>query len=366
MKVLMMGRNLVTELSGPRYAVEVSRELTKLGNEVFIPTSNPQVQVENARILKLPTAFGKKNIAPIVYSFYAKAVKMKCGVDVIHGNGYTFLDDITTVHFLSKAFGKQLRRFNITKDSQRTSRTIGEKAIFRSSKHLIAVSSQVARDLTEFYGVSKERIITIHNGVTLEEFSPPLGDEKERLLQEYGLDQNKKVLLFIGGSAYERKGFRFLLHALPYISKDVVVFAICRNLTKEYRELLSKIDVAERMKIMQYIPKISEIYKAVDMYVLPTIYDPFPLAALEAMASNLPVVISSCAGTIDIIKDGENGIMVDDPSNVVELANAINILAESDKTRRRMGLNARATVQELSWNNVTRKILGLYEAITKR
>ena len=366
MRVLMMARNLITDLSGPRYATEVSRELVKLGNEVFIPTSNPKVHIKNARILKLPVAFGKKSIAPLVYSFYAKAVKMKYGIAVVHGNGYTLLDDVTTVHFLSRAFGEQIRRFGITEDSPKTIRAVAEKAILRSSRHLIAVSSLVERDLSEFYDVPKERITTIHNGVTLQEFSLPMGYEKEKLLQEYGFNQNCKLLLFVGGSAYERKGFRFLLNALPYISKDVVVIAICKNLSRKYRELLSKTEAAERVKIEQYIPNISQIYRAVDMYVLPTIYDPFPLAALEAMASGLPTVVSSCTGIIDIIEDGKNGVIIDDPSNVVELASAINTLAENATLRKRMGLNARATVQELSWGNVTRKILEVYETIAKR
>jgi len=366
MRVLMMARNLVTDLSGPRYATEVSRELAKLGNEVFIPTSNPEVHVENARILKLPRAFGKRSVAPIVYSFYAKAVRMKYCINIVHGNGYTLVDDVTTVHFLSRALGTQLKRFGITQDLPRAIRGIAEKAILRSSKHIIAVSSLVERDLAEFYDIPKESITTIHNGVTLKEFSPPLGHEKEKLLQEYGLDQNSKLLLFVGGSAYERKGFQFLLHALPHISEDVVVIAICRNLSRKYQDLLSKFNVVERVKIERYIPNISEIYRAVDIYVLPTIYDPFPLAALEAMASGLPTVVSSCTGIIDIIEDGKNGIIIDDPSNVAELASAINTLAENDTLRKRMGLNARTTVQELSWGNVTRKILEVYETIGKR
>jgi len=365
MKVLMMARNLTTDISGPRYAVEVSRELAKLGNEVFILTSNPRVHVENARVLKLPRACGRRFISTMVYSFYARAVKTKYGINVVHGNGYTLLDDVTTVHFMSGAFGKQLRRFSMH-GRPKNIKAITEKAVLRSSKHLVAVSSLVERELVESYGVPRERITTVHNGVTLREFSPPLGDEKERLLQQYGLSKNNKLLLFVGGSAYERKGFRFLLDALPHISRDVVVIAICRNLSKEYRELLSNIAAAERVKVEQYVPNISQIYRAVDMYVLPTIYDPFPLAALEAMASGLPVVVSSCTGLVDIMKDGKNGIIVDDPSNVVELASAINLLAESDSTRKRMGLNARNTVEELSWNNAAKKIVEVYESITKR
>lgn len=370
LRVLMMARNLVTDLSGPRYATEVARELAKSKNEVFIPTSNAKVHIENARILKLPAVLGKKPVSTVVYSIYGKVIKKKYDISIVHGNGYTFLDDITTVHFMSRAFDKQTTHFGIMGNSPKTARAMVEKVILRSSKHLIAVSSLVERDLIELYNVPKEYITTIHNGVTLDEFSLPVGNEKEnervRALNEYGFETDKKLLLFVGGGAYQRKGFRFLVEALPHISKDVVIVAICKNLSEMNHRLLSKIDVDHRVKIVNYIPDISQIYRAADIYVLPTIYDPFPLAVLEAMASGLPTIVSSCTGITDIIENGKNGLVVKDPSDVVELANAINFLAENSKKRRSMGLNARSTVEELSWKNVTKKILGLYETISRR
>ena len=173
----------------------------------------------------------------------------------------------------------------------------------------------------------------------------------------------KKLLLFVGGGAYQRKGFRFLIKALPYISKEVVIIAICKNISEEDRQFLSKIDVDKRVKIVNYIPDISKIYRAADIYVLPTIYDPFPLAVLEAMASGLPVVVSSLTGITDIIDDGKNGLVIKDPSDAVELSNGINVLAENDALRKNMGLNARDTVEKLSWKNVTQRVLRVYEKV---
>jgi UDP-glucose:(heptosyl)LPS alpha-1,3-glucosyltransferase len=249
------------------------------------------------------------------------------------------------------------------------SELIKEKAnevILRFSKHLIAVSSLVQRDLEENYGIPKDNITVVHNGVNLQDFFPPSYNEKEKLQQKYGFDKSKISLLFIGGSAYERKGFRFLCKALPQISKDVTIIAVCRRLSKEYRKILSDNALDERVKIIEYVPNISEIYRAVDIYALPTIYDPFPLATLEAMASGLPVVISSFAGSTDIIKDWKNGIIIDDPRNVMKLATLINKLAESDSMRKFMGSNARETVERLSWSNVARKIMEVYEIAARR
>ncbi len=363
----MMSRYLRSDLSGPRYATEISRELIKSNNEVFIATSYIKTKVKNAHILKLPPQFGKKSITPIAYSLYGKSTKLKYGVEIVHGNGYTLCDDVSTVHFLSRAFKKQIERFGLIEYYPKSFRISAERMIFRSSKHLIAVSSLVERDLVELYDIPKERITTIHNGVTLDEFSLSTNSDKEnarvQTLKQYGFEKNKKLLLFVGGGAYKRKGFRFLLRALPYISKEVVIVAICKNISEEDRQFLSKIDVNERVKVVNYVQDISILYRAADIYVLPTIYDPFPLAVLEAMASGLPVVVSSLTGITDIIDDGKNGIIINDPSDDVELSNGINILAENDTLRKNMGLNGRATVEKLSWKNVAQKVLRVYEEV---
>ncbi|MEJ2242438.1 MAG: glycosyltransferase family 4 protein [Candidatus Bathyarchaeota archaeon] len=370
MKVLMMARNLVTDLSGPRYATEIARELIDSHNDVFIPTSNIKVELKNANILKLPSFFGKKPQSTLLYTLYGAAVRSKYNIQIVHGNGYTLNDDVTTVHFMSEAFDRQTKRFGMLKSSPKSYRSFVEKFILNSSKHLIAVSSLVKRDLIRLYNVPSERITTIHNGVTLNEFSVPTDQNKtietQSVLREYGFDLNKKLLLFVGGGAYERKGFRFLVNALKYISDDVAVVAICRNLDVESQRLLTKLDIDKKVRIVNYVKDISRLYRAADIYILPTIYDPFPLAVLEAMACGLPVIVSSCTGITDIIDNGRNGIVVNDPSDSEELSNAINSLAQSYDQRKVMGLDARSTVEELSWKNVTRKVLDLYEQLSEK
>jgi UDP-glucose:(heptosyl)LPS alpha-1,3-glucosyltransferase len=362
----MMARNLVTDLSGPRYAIEICKQLAELGNEVFIPTSNLKVKVSKARILKLPRALGARAIAPVAYTCAGRIIKARYGIDVIHGNGYSLRDDVTTVHYQTAAFVKRSEQF-IGKASMLSDsfHIAAEKVVLRSSRHLIAVSESVKKDLKDLYNIPEKRITVVHNGVTLDEFSPPGNYERVRLLRKYGFGEDKVVLLFGGGSAYERKGFRFLVDALPYISSNVVVVAICRNLSQEFVLLLSKSDAGRRVVIEQYVPRISEIYKAVDIFILPTIYDPFPLAVLEAMASQLPVIVSSLTGAVDIVRTGENGIILRNLHDARELADAVNALACDEKLRRQMGLNARKTAEQLSWRHVTKQVLKVYEAIAK-
>ncbi len=240
MKILMMARNLVSDISAPKYVLELSREYIKLGHEVIIPTSNQKENVDNAKIKKLPKFFSHRMLAPIFYSSFAKIAKFNDQAEVIHGNGYTLYDDVTTVHFMNISYRNRLKQYNIEKKSSIGLVEFLQKSILKSSKHLIAVSEIVKNDLVELYGIKKEKITTIHNGVNLQEFAPSNVSEKRKLLSEYGLDQNKKILLFVGGSAHERKGFKFLLKALPELSDEVLVLAVCRNLSDKYSEYFTR------------------------------------------------------------------------------------------------------------------------------
>lgn len=365
MKTMMMARNLVTDLSGPRYAIEVARQLALMGNQVLIPTSNPRVRVENVQVVKLPGVFANRAVSPIAYSSYARFARAKYRVEIVHGNGYSLFDDVTTVHFQTRAFEERFNYYASGKIGSSSGQIMAERIIWKSSKHLIAVSNMVKQDLVRLYGVSDEKISVVHNGVTLDEFSPSTQSEKEELLKKYGLESDKLLLLFVGGSAYERKGFRFLLEALPQFSSNVMVIAVCRNLAPEFRDVISRLKVSDRIIIESYIPDISKIYRAVDMYVLPTIYDPFPLAVLEAMASKLPVIVSSLTGAVDIIENGRNGMIIKDPRDAYEFSNAVNVLAESETARRQMASNARGTVEKMSWKDVAREVRQIYESVAK-
>ena len=365
MKILFMARNLVTEQSAPRYVLELSRELIKLGHEVVIATSKPREIIEGAEIVKLPRFFGRRSISPFLYSSCAQIIKLRGKVDIIHGNGYTLFNDVTTVHFLNRTNINRLKQYNMNTGSSMDLTDFALNSIFKSSKYLIAVSSLVEKDLIEIYNVPEERITVIHNGVNLNEFSPPNGYEREKIIKKYHLDPNVKLLLFVGGPAYERKGFKFLLESLHYMSKDIVLIATCKNLTKDYQKYTQDPELSSRLIIENFVPDISELYKAVDIYILPTIYDPFPLAVMEAMGSHLPTIISANCGCIDIINHGENGLIINDLNDSTAISEMINRLAEDKFSRQRLGMNARETALNMSWKSVAEKNLTIYRKLVQ-
>jgi glycosyltransferase involved in cell wall biosynthesis len=171
MKVLIIVRNLTKVFSAPHYAVKLASGLAKHGVRVLVATSNPHTYLDNVGMIKLPKFFGMRSLSPILYSAFATYAKGICGIDVVHGNGYTFGDDVTTVHSLKRGF-----RYYINMrcyDVPRSHDELFEDLLLKSSGHFIAPSNMIKECLIRFYGIEKERISVVHHGVDINEFKPP-------------------------------------------------------------------------------------------------------------------------------------------------------------------------------------------------
>ncbi|HRE14440.1 MAG TPA: glycosyltransferase family 4 protein, partial [Usitatibacteraceae bacterium] len=127
-----------------------------------------------------------------------------------------------------------------------------------------------------------------------------------------------------------------------------------------YGQLSVKLGIAGRVRFTGGVSDVKPFLAAADAFVLPTLYDPFPNAALEAMACGLPVVTSTKCGAAEIVREGENGF-VRDALDVTGLADCLDRL--DPETARRLGEAARATVEPLAPDTMAREYLALYERL---
>ena len=104
-------------------------------------------------------------------------------------------------------------------------------------------------------------------------------------------------------------------------------------------------------------------YAASDIFILPTLYEAFGLSILEAMAFGLPVVVSGAAGAAELIKDGVNGLLLDDPTDVSEMAAKLEPLLADASLRRRLGEEAQATAFQYSWSLAARRTVDIYKVL---
>ena len=207
----------------------------------------------------------------------------------------------------------------------------------------------------------------IPNGVDLKIFTPanqPL--YRDRIRQKHGISHSDRVLIFAGGD-WERKGVPYIIEALSLLPRpDVKLFISGSGDEIFYGQLAELKQVRERIIFVSGSSNLWEYYAASDIFVFPTIYEPFGLVIVEAMASSLPVITSRVAGAADFMNDGVDCLLLNNPSDVNELATKIELLLSNAELRKTMAERARKTVEKLSWDQVAKKTLEVYNSVLKR
>lgn len=200
-----------------------------------------------------------------------------------------------------------------------------EKRIFRDTRLIIANSRMVKEQIMMHYGVPEDKIIIIYNGVDLERFNHRNRDLwRHSVRDSLGISEDSMVLLFVG-SGFERKGLGTLIRALPLIKADTKVLIIGKGRIDKYTALAKGLGVSERILFLGTQNEIERFYAVADLFVLPTLYDPFSNATLEAMASGLPVITTKNNGVAEFIEDGKEGYVTTSLSDPEELADRINL-----------------------------------------
>jgi UDP-glucose:(heptosyl)LPS alpha-1,3-glucosyltransferase len=217
----------------------------------------------------------------------------------------------------------------------------------QASRKIVAVSHRVKEEVIRHYGVPAEKIAVIHNGVDSNEFKPSA--EARRLIRnQVGLEDSEYMLLFVG-SGFRRKGLECAIAAVDRVPSARLVVAGEGKATPHPRVLM----LGRRTDV-------SHLYAAADAFIFPTLYDPFPNAVTEAMASGLPVIVSRIAGVSEIL--GDDSIVVENPRDVDEVAAAVRKL-EDPTLRRSMGEAARRKAQAHPLEKGYGEYLRLYEDI---
>ena len=210
-----------------------------------------------------------------------------------------------------------------------------EESLFanRRAARVIANSRMVQDEIVRFYGYPAEQIDIVYNGLPLELF---------RNQPEGAPARNEIVVLFVG-SGWERKGLRFAVDAVEAQGGKMKLLVAGRgDSTKFSSHATQFLGVAEDM---------SSVYRGADIFLLPTIYDPFSNACLEALAAGLPVITTKANGFSEIIESGRHGTIVDDPRNVGALSDALKFWSDpARRTQARIDNRALAAQFDISAN----------------
>ena len=237
-----------------------------------------------------------------------------------------------------------------------------EAAMFRHAglRAVICNSEMVKRDIAARFGVADDRLHVIHNGVDLDSFHTGLREQYRSQTRELlGIAEQTPTVLFVG-SGFERKGLASLLSALAMMSNSnthLVVVGRDRH-QAAMEQLARELGIIDRTRFLGGQADVRPYYAAADVFALPTLYDPFPNAALEALACGLPVLTSPESGAAELITPACG--VVADALDVRAQAVALDQLIEDASAMR---LAARAAAATCSLVDMTARLTALYSSL---
>src|SRR5262245_42760937 len=215
-----------------------------------------------------------------------------------------------------------------------------------STVALIAVSQKVKEALEREYEIGDNRITVIHHGVDSVAFHPMTRDRQRsaaRAQLRFGADDF--VVAFVGGD-YRLKGLESLIEAARQLPRTLKILTAGVLIDARLRSLILEDGLGERVIFLGQVSDVAtSLFAAADCFVLPTRYDTFSLATLEAMASGLPVVVSRAAGVAELLTPDFDSLVLEDPSNVPALIQCLRSLLQDPTLRARLGDNARKTAE---------------------
>ena len=254
-----------------------------------------------------------------------------------------------------------------------------EKTAIEMADAVIAVSDEAKNDIQKFYKVSPSRIHVIHNGIDLHEYRHR---ENPAVLKRFNIDPNKPYVLFVGRIT-RQKGIIHLVNAIKYMDPgfQVVLCAGAPDTPEIAREMQTHVEAAQAkrkgivwIEEMLDVPTKVALYSQAAVFCCPSVYEPFGIINLEAMACEVPVVASGVGGIKDVVVDGKTGLHVPfktggkgpfEPHKPkqfeIAMAQKINLLMKNEKLRLKMGKAGRKRAEShFGWPAIAKKTFELY------
>ncbi|MEN8185855.1 MAG: glycogen synthase [Bacteroidota bacterium] len=257
-----------------------------------------------------------------------------------------------------------------------------EKTAIEMADAIIAVSKETKDDVLKHFDVDEEKIEVIYNGINLQEY---VVTEETSTLEEYGIDKSKPYVLFVGRIT-RQKGIIHLVNAIKYIDPDtqVVLCAGAPDTPEIAKEMEDSVNEVKKTRdnviwIDKMLDKkeVIQLYSHADVFCCPSIYEPFGIINIEAMACETAVVASAVGGIKEVVVNGETGILVPleqqneapfepvDPDKFSkDLADGINELIKNQDLAKKMAKNGRKRVEEtFDWAAIAKQVEELYKSL---
>jgi UDP-glucose:(heptosyl)LPS alpha-1,3-glucosyltransferase len=372
MKIALLIRRFITTGGAERYAVEVARRLART-HEVHVLAQEWDHEPEGITLHRVPLlARRPRAFNQWWFSWQTSRMTQKLAVDLIYTHERVARFDVMNVHSGTFVGGLWGTHSDERKSAFRTWLKILtapnvwaymrlEKLHYRVApgRFWVADSDMVKREVQHYYPIPDDRFVIGHSGVDAPE--PEVVAKRALWRGKLGLVNDQVVALFVG-SEFRRKGLPTLLEAMALLKEKAPHLVIVGGKDLElYQKRASELGINQRLTWAGRVSNVKDYYALADIFVLPTLSDPSPLAPLEAMAYGCAAIVSSgrYTGAAELIKNGE-AILLEDPKSAAEIARAIERLMDLP-TRQALARRGQELTRGLSWDRTASAILEALE-----
>jgi len=347
-----------------RYIIELAKRFC--GEQrvtVYAGTFWPPLRsIVRCRLIPVPSRPALARLAALWTA--SVVVNRRQPADIVHNQGADApVGNVVTAQFCNQAMravagpdAGLYRRFNYAIGAAVEKFCMSKSSTLR----VIAVSRQVKAEIEREYGVDPRKVVVIHHGVDAETFHPrDQARWRVPVRASLRLGSDEFVVLFVGGD-YRRKGLVTLLEAARRVPVRVKVLAVEVKPDVALEQLVRERGLSDLVTFVASTTDIASFYAAADCFVLPTRYDTFSMATLEAMSAGLPVIVSRAAGVSELLTTDRDCILLEEAGDIETLAEHLKRLVQDKALRTVLGTEARKTAEQHSWDRVAERTLGVY------
>ena len=374
------------ESGGPaRVVYEISKKLVERGHEVTVYTTdgfksrldvekNKPVDVDGIRTYyfrNLSSYLTRKMLLPIPYYLPIVARKEIRDFDVIHTHEYRNMPAVVVHHYATKygipyilqTHGSVLPFFQKQRLKKIFDRFFGYRILRDASK--IIASTKIEAEQYKQMGVNEDKIEIVPNGIDLSEYDNL--PERGKFRKRYSIKEDKKMILYLG-RIHKIKGIDLLVKAFSDLIKEsddvrLVIVGPDDGFLSTLKKQIEDLNISNRILFTGLLPEKDTFgaYVDADVYVLPSVYETFPVTVLEACACGTPVIVTDRCGIADIVNNNV-GYVVE--YNKDQLQDAIFKILTNVELRRYFGEGGKKLVREkFSWNIVVEHLEKIYDNV---
>ncbi|MDR3579873.1 MAG: glycosyltransferase family 4 protein [Oryzomonas sp.] len=359
---------------GERFAFEVTERMAREGRYEFHVFANRWRSAEGSPVIfhNVPTVKFPRFLRAFVFPWFAQRLVARGGFNLVHSHERIFQADIFSLHGAPhETWVRKIRQKRPSLFDRGVAAVERQMIKNGADSFFLPVSSITKEEFRRAYTTLPGTWQILHPGVDAARFSTPDRDMcRANIRGRYGIGVSDLLILFVGMN-FETKGLDTAIAAVAKArtkrpEANIRLLVVGRGNEKKYAAICRSLGVAEAVTFAGTQSEgIEYYYGAADIFIMPSAFDTFGMVVLEAMATGLPVIISSNVGAKDVVKEGINGFILPDRLDADMAADRIIRLLDRER-RMEMGREASRSAVLHDWNHLVGRMESLYQDILQR